>query len=183
LDFFGLEREAVCRLVPAVEEALQVAGLVVHRIQVNPGFARLAVESADDRTDLDLAADARLFPAERGWPAPMPSGEELAVDKLLALFGRPRRVISSTCCCSREPAARARTTHRRGRPRIRFRVLPKRNWLSLWKPAIDALGGVRGEGHRDWHPRDDRISLLVLERELTPDLGWEIELAASWAAG
>jgi hypothetical protein len=88
LDFFGLTAEAVDRLVPAVDRALRAAGLTVHRIQVNPGFARLIVESADDRTELDLAADARLFPAERGEPAPMLSGEELAVDKVLALFGR-----------------------------------------------------------------------------------------------
>jgi hypothetical protein len=88
LDFFGLEPDAVDRLVPAVEEALQAAGLVVHQIQVNPGFARLVVESGDDRTELDLAADARLFPAEPGRPAPMLTGEELAVDKLLALFRR-----------------------------------------------------------------------------------------------
>lgn len=88
LDFFGLTADAVDRLVPAVDRALHDAGLTVERIQVNPGFARLIVESADDRTELDLAADARLFPAERGEPAPMLSGEELAVDKLLALFGR-----------------------------------------------------------------------------------------------
>jgi hypothetical protein len=48
----------------------------------------LIVESTEDRTEPDLAADARLFPAEHGEPAPMLSGEELAVDKLLALFGR-----------------------------------------------------------------------------------------------
>lgn len=88
LDFFGLTADAVDRLVPAVDRALQDAGLAVQHIQVNPGFARLIVESADDRTELDLAADARLFPAERGEPAPMLSAEELAVDKLLALFGR-----------------------------------------------------------------------------------------------
>jgi hypothetical protein len=88
LDFFGLTAEAVDRLVPAVDRALRAASLTVQRIQVNPGFARLIVESADDRTELDLAADARLFPAERGEPAPMLSGEELAVDKVLALFGR-----------------------------------------------------------------------------------------------
>ena len=86
LDFFGLTGAAVDRLVPAVELALRTAGLAVHRIQVNPGFARLVVESGDDRTELDLAADARLFPAEPGEPAPMLSGEELAVDKLLALY-------------------------------------------------------------------------------------------------
>lgn len=88
LDFFGLTGAAVDRLVPSAERALQAAGLAVHRIQVNPGFARLIIESGDDRTELDLAADARLFPAEPGEPAPMLSGEELAVDKLLALFGR-----------------------------------------------------------------------------------------------
>ena len=37
---------------------------------------------------MDLAADARLFPAEPARPAPTLSGEELAVDKVLALFGR-----------------------------------------------------------------------------------------------
>ena len=78
LDFFGLTGEAVDRLVPAAERALQAAGLGVQRIQVNPGFARLIVARGDDRTELDLAADARLFPAEPGRPAPMLAGEELA---------------------------------------------------------------------------------------------------------
>lgn len=55
---------------------------------MNPGFARLIVESGDDRTEVDLAADARLFPAEPGQPAPLLSGQELAVDKVLAVFGR-----------------------------------------------------------------------------------------------
>lgn len=55
---------------------------------MNPGFARLIVGSEDDRTELDLAADARLFPAESAQPAPTLRGEELAVDKVLALFGR-----------------------------------------------------------------------------------------------
>jgi hypothetical protein len=48
----------------------------------------LVVESGDERTELDLGADARLFRAESGDLAPMLSGEELAVDKVLALFGR-----------------------------------------------------------------------------------------------
>jgi hypothetical protein len=88
LDFFGLTGAAVDRLVPAVDRALRDAGLVVRHIQENSGFARLVVESADDRTEVDLAADARLFPAEPGRLAPMLSGEELAVDKVLAVFGR-----------------------------------------------------------------------------------------------
>ncbi|MBA2460520.1 MAG: nucleotidyl transferase AbiEii/AbiGii toxin family protein [Actinobacteria bacterium] len=88
LDFFGLTADAVDQLLPAVDRALREAGLTVHRVQEAPGFARLVVESADDRTELDLAADARLFPAEPGRLAPMLSGEELAVDKMLAVFGR-----------------------------------------------------------------------------------------------
>lgn len=88
LDFFGLTGDAVDRLVPAAERALRAAGLAVRRVQVDRGFARLIVSSADDRTELDLAADARLFPAEPATPAPTLRGVELAVDKLLALFGR-----------------------------------------------------------------------------------------------
>jgi Nucleotidyl transferase AbiEii toxin, Type IV TA system len=88
LDFFGLSPDAVDRLVPAVDRALHDAGLVVRQVQENHGFARLIVESGDDRTELDPGADARLFPAEPGRPAPTLSGEELAVDKVLAVFGR-----------------------------------------------------------------------------------------------
>lgn len=88
LDFFGLAPDDVDRLVPAVDRALQEAGLVVRRVQVSPGFARLIVESGDDSTELDLGADARLFPVEPRRPAPTLSGAELAVDKVLAVFGR-----------------------------------------------------------------------------------------------
>jgi hypothetical protein len=88
LDFFGLTSEAVDRLVPVVDRALREAGLVVHHIQQSPGFARMIVESGDDRTELDLGTDARLFPAEPGGLAPLLTGEELAVDKVLAVFGR-----------------------------------------------------------------------------------------------
>ena len=88
LDFFGLTTDAVDRLLPAVERALQAVGLTVRRVQDNPGFARLLVEGGNERTEVDLAADARLFPVEPGQPAPTLSGEELAVDKVLAVFGR-----------------------------------------------------------------------------------------------
>jgi hypothetical protein len=63
---------------------------------------------------------------------------------------------------------------------LRFGVSPQRNWVTLWKPAIDALGGILGEGDRPWHPRDDRICLLVLERALRPELGWDVELDVWW---
>lgn len=51
-------------------------------------FARLEVRSGMERTEVDLAADARLLPVERGPVGPMLAAEELAVDKVLAVFGR-----------------------------------------------------------------------------------------------
>ena len=65
-------------------------------MQLNPGFARLIVESGDDRTELDFGADARLFPAEPGRLAPTLTGEELAVDKSLRFLDAPRPETSST---------------------------------------------------------------------------------------
>jgi hypothetical protein len=88
LDFFGLSPGAVDRLLPAVERALGAVGLAVERVQVNQGFARLIVDNGEERTELDLGADARLFSAEPGAPAPTLRSEELAVDKVLAVFGR-----------------------------------------------------------------------------------------------
>jgi hypothetical protein len=88
LDFFGVTPTAVDRLAPAVERALRENGLDVERVQAGVGFARLIVADAGDRTELDLGADARLLPVETGWLAPLLAGEELAVDKVLAVFGR-----------------------------------------------------------------------------------------------
>jgi len=88
LDFFGLTTTAVDKLVPAVEDALRAAGLTVEHVQRSPGFARLLVEHDGEVTEVDIAADARLFPAQPGRLAATLSGEELAVDKVLAIFGR-----------------------------------------------------------------------------------------------
>jgi hypothetical protein len=88
LDFFGLEPDAVDRLAPAAERALQVDGLSVERVLDNPGFVRLLVASDDDRTEVDLGSDARLFPVDQGPGFPLLTTKELAVDKVLAVFGR-----------------------------------------------------------------------------------------------
>lgn len=89
LDFFGLSAAAVDRLVPAAEEALRRAGFDVERVISGTGFARLVVQGFGDQTEVDLAADARLFPAELGQAGiPLLTSEELAVDKVLAVFGR-----------------------------------------------------------------------------------------------
>ena len=53
------------------------------------GFARLVVQGFGEQTEVDLAADVRLFPAELGRTGiPLLSSEELAVDKVVAVFGR-----------------------------------------------------------------------------------------------
>ena len=88
LDFFGLAADDVDRLAPVVMLALLDAGLEVRTVQENPGFVRLEISSSSDTTELDLAADARILPAEHGSLVPTLAGEELATDKVLAVFGR-----------------------------------------------------------------------------------------------
>ena len=89
LDFFGLNAAAVDRLAPVVQQQLNRAGYKVDLVLSGPGFSRLTVEGFGDRTEVDPAADARLFPAELGPNGILLlSGAELAVDKVLAVFGR-----------------------------------------------------------------------------------------------
>ena len=88
LDFFGASGDDVDRLRPAVERALIAAGLEVSRERETYGFVRLIVTDGDDSTEVDLDADARIRPAKSGPLGPMWSLEELAADKLLALFER-----------------------------------------------------------------------------------------------
>lgn len=65
---------------------------------------------------------------------------------------------------------------------IEFRVSDKRNWSSLWKPAIDALGPVLGIANpaRSYMPNDDRIVSLGLHRHIDDSLGWDVELNVWW---
>ena len=88
LDFFGPSAVAVDRLVPAAERALLADGLAVERIVDHPGFTRLVVSGGSDQTEVDFGSDARLFGVEERLGIRLLSGEELAVDRLLALFGR-----------------------------------------------------------------------------------------------
>jgi hypothetical protein len=74
--------------VPAVERALNEAGMDVRRVREGRGFFRLEVREYEEVTEVDLGADARLLPIERGEFGPILAGEELAVDKVLAVFGR-----------------------------------------------------------------------------------------------
>lgn len=61
---------------------------------------------------------------------------------------------------------------------IAFRVGPRRNWINLWKPTIDALGPILATDApaRQWHPRDGRIVELGLHRAVAPDLGYAVHI-------
>lgn len=52
------------------------------------GFARLVVTDGASGTEVDLAHDFRLLPPEQTPIGPTLAGEELAIDKVLALFDR-----------------------------------------------------------------------------------------------
>lgn len=56
---------------------------------------------------------------------------------------------------------------------IAFVVGPRRNWLNLWKPTIDALEPLLGQTRpgRPWNPKDGRITLLGLHRTIDPSHG------------
>lgn len=65
------------------------------------------------------------------------------------------------------------------RLQVAFAVGPRRNWLNLWKPTIDALDPLLGRTRetRDWHPKDGRITELGLHLTQNPELGHDVELA------
>ena len=69
---------------------------------------------------------------------------------------------------------------------IGFVVGPQRNWISLWKPTIDALDPLLGRTSedRDWHPKDGRITDLALHVHVDPALGHDVvvSIAAAHAA-
>lgn len=70
------------------KRALRDAGLSVRRVREGSGFYRLEVRQADDVTEVDFGSDFRLLPIEQGPLGPTLAGEELAINKVLAVFGR-----------------------------------------------------------------------------------------------
>ena len=63
-----------------------------------------------------------------------------------------------------------------------FRVAPQRNWATLWKPAIDALGTILGveRPENPFNPRDDRVTSLGLHRNVDDDLRHTVEIGIWW---
>jgi|SRR5579875_90222 hypothetical protein len=64
-----------------------------------------------------------------------------------------------------------------------FTVGPGRNWMSLWKPAIDALGPILGHapGASPWTPLDGRIVDLGLHCQVDSGLGNQVVIAIAAA--
>ncbi len=88
LDYFTADPASVDRLLPVFEAAARAVGLTVTEERIAPGFARLVLSDGADQTGVDLAVDARLLPIEESELGQVLSAEELAVDKVLAVFGR-----------------------------------------------------------------------------------------------
>lgn len=91
LDYFASKPHEVARLLPAAEGALVSSGYEVHRIQIatETDFARLDVRpERGDPLGLDLAYDYRMRPTVETELGRTLHQEELAADKVLALFGR-----------------------------------------------------------------------------------------------
>jgi len=65
------------------------------------------------------------------------------------------------------------------RMQLCFTVGPSRNWLSLWKPAIDALGQILGHAPTTapWAPLDGRIVDLGLHCRVDPLMGNDVLIA------
>ena len=67
---------------------------------------------------------------------------------------------------------------------LAFVVGPRRNWLNLWKPTIDALDRLLGRTYpdREWHPRDGRITELGLHRTIDETLGNDVAITIATRA-
>ena len=58
---------------------------------------------------------------------------------------------------------------------------PGRNWVSLWRPLIDAFGSVLGQDPtRPFHSRDDRIVSLGLHHTIEVGIAHDVIIDAWW---
>jgi len=88
LDFFGTSKETLAQRFPEVVSALRSEGFEIEIRRSTPQFARIVVRGTDSETEVDFGLDGRLFPLEQGEFSPVLTSKELAVDKVLAVFGR-----------------------------------------------------------------------------------------------
>jgi len=88
LDFFGSSEQVLAERLPAIISALEQDGMTVEVRRSTAQFARIVIRGMDSETEVDFGLDGRLFPIEQGPLSPVLASRELAVDKVLAVFGR-----------------------------------------------------------------------------------------------
>jgi hypothetical protein len=95
LDFFGSSALVLAEKLPQIIDSLVREGFQAEIVQQNERFVRLDVKGLGEETEVDLGIDFRLFPPHKGAHSLVLSSRELAVDKVLAIFGRaePRDFI------------------------------------------------------------------------------------------
>jgi hypothetical protein len=66
---------------------------------------------------------------------------------------------------------------------IALTTAPGRNWVSLWKPVIDAFGPVLGEdATQPFHPHNDRIVSLGLHHIIDTSIAHDVIIDAWWTS-
>ena len=90
LDFFTTSPEDIDALRQAIVTALVDAGMTAAPVISTETFVRLEIGDGAAATYVDLAWDARMRPAVVTDLGPVLHEEELAADKVLALFGSRR---------------------------------------------------------------------------------------------
>ena len=88
LDFFGSSSPVLTERLQSVIDSLVREGYQVEIDQQNERFVRLDVRGLGEQTEVDFGIDFRLFPPHQGAHSLVLSSRELAVDKVLAIFGR-----------------------------------------------------------------------------------------------
>jgi hypothetical protein len=136
------------------------------------------------------AGRLRAIDCGAGWEASGPDSTPVGVFEDLT-----HQLLQSLFRTSKTTACRVEIGHSYGRGdssavglpgRAHVYLRPQRNWLTLWKPTIDALDPLLGRTReaRDWHPQDGRITDLGLHVTVDASLGHDvlISIAAAPAA-
>lgn len=149
LDFFAEEARQVRDAASSFQEALEGAGFTATVIRSTPSFVRMEVRDANEAVLVDLAMDHRLRPAQQSSIGPVLAADELAADKLLALFGRaePRDFVDVYFLA------------------LRHGIDPMLHWAQEKDPGFDRYVLATMIGSMDRRPREEfAVDDATLER-------------------
>jgi hypothetical protein len=90
IDLFTPDPDLVPTAAASAEQVIHATGMRVDRLRETPTFVSLLVTDTDTglATTVELAHDARIRPPARLELGPVVAVDELAADKMLALWGR-----------------------------------------------------------------------------------------------